>query len=200
MTPVGKSKEIMMSHIRTVALALVFTAAAARPAWADGFLSPFIGFNFGGDSGANCASFSNCEDKRLNWGVALGATSGILGFEEEIAYAKDFFGKTATGENSVLTVMSNLMLVFPAGPIQPYGLVGLGLIRPHVKFDASSLALDKNAIGYDIGGGVNIFLTHGFGLRGDVRHLHTLQDVTLGVFSGEKLDFWRGSAGLTLRF
>ena len=28
----------------------------------------------------------------------------------------------------------------------------------------------------------------------------TLQDVTLGVFSNDQLDFWRASAGLTLRF
>ena len=27
-----------------------------------------------------------------------------------------------------------------------------------------------------------------------------LQDVTLGLFSNDQLDFWRASAGLTLRF
>jgi hypothetical protein len=30
--------------------------------------------------------------------------------------------------------------------------------------------------------------------------MHTLQDVTLGVFQNQKLDFWRASAGLTFRF
>src|SRR5262245_21983202 len=43
----------------------------AGPASAQGFISPLIGFNFGGDSG--CPEISNCEDKRVNWGVALGA-------------------------------------------------------------------------------------------------------------------------------
>jgi hypothetical protein len=33
-----------------------------------------------------------------------------------------------------------------------------------------------------------------------VRHFHTMQDVNLGVFASDKLDFWRASAGLTLRF
>jgi hypothetical protein len=33
-----------------------------------------------------------------------------------------------------------------------------------------------------------------------VRHLRTFKDVTLGVFSNDKLDFWRASAGLTFRF
>jgi len=55
-------------------------------------------------------------------------------------------------------------------------------------------------LGWDIGGGLNIFFGHTIGIRGDVRHLRTLQDVTLGVFGNDKVDFWRGSAGLVLRF
>jgi hypothetical protein len=99
-----------------------------------------------------------------------------------------------------LTLMSNLMIVVPAGPIQPYGIVGLGLIRPHVQFDLASQALNQNTLGYDIGAGINIFPVHSVGLRGDVRHLHTLQDVSLGVLGNDRLDFWRGSVGVTFRF
>ena len=188
----------MSSQWKVLVSALVF-CAAARPARADGFISPFIGFNFGGDS-SNCASFTNCDEKRINWGASLGSVNGVFGFEEEIGYAPQFFGKTPGGDNAMLTLMSNLMLVVPAGPIQPYGIIGLGLMRPHVKFDATSLALDKNALGWDIGGGLNVFLGHSIGIRGDVRHLRTLKDVTLGVFGNDKVDFWRGSAGLVLRF
>jgi opacity protein-like surface antigen len=179
-----------------VTLLLAWTAAPAR---ADGFISPFVGFGFGGDS-ATCLSLTNCEEKRLSWGVSIGTTNGVFGLEEDIAYAPDFFGKTAGGDNAMLTMMSNLMFVVPAGPIRPYVVVGLGLMRPHMTFDATSLTLNKNALGYDIGGGINIFLTHGFGVRGDVRHLRSLQDVTLGVFRSDRIDFWRGSAGVTLRF
>jgi len=39
-------------------------AVTAVPARADGFITPYYGFNFGGDS--NCARFTNCEDKRKN--------------------------------------------------------------------------------------------------------------------------------------
>ncbi len=184
---------------RILILAAALITWTVAPASAQGFISPFVGFNFGGDS-ANCLSLTNCSEKRLNWGASLGKTNGVYGIEEDIAYAPDFFGKTAGADNAVLTLMSNLMIVVPAGPIQPYALVGLGLIRSHAKLDASSLSLDKNALGYDIGGGINIFLTHGVGVRGDVRHIRTLQDVTLGLFSNDRLDFWRGSAGLTLRF
>src|SRR5258708_18784710 len=138
-----------MHSRRILVLTIALLSWAAAPARAQGFISPFAGYNFGGDS-ANCVSLQNCEEKRLNWGVAIGTTHGIFGFEEDIAYAPDFFGKTATGNNAVLTVMSNLMLVVPAGPIQPYAIVGIGLIRPHVQFDATSLATDKNTLGYDV--------------------------------------------------
>jgi opacity protein-like surface antigen len=184
--------------IRIVTIAAGVTLAPVA-AHADGFITPFAGFNFGGDS-ANCISATNCEEKRINWGVSLGTTHGVFGFEEDIGYAPEFFGKTSGGDNAVLTVMSNVMIVVPAGPIQPYVLAGLGLIRPHAKLDSSALSVDQNTLGYDIGGGLNVFLLHGLGLRGDVRHLHTLQDVTLGVFQNQPLDFWRASAGLTLRF
>src|SRR5262249_9037340 len=178
----------------------VYAAVSVVSARADGFITPFLGFNFGGDQGTNCASLTNCQDKRLNWGVGLGTTSGIFGFEQEIAYTKNFFGETPGGDNSVLTVMSNFMLVFPAGPVRPYGVAGIGLIHPHMKFDSSAIDASANALGYDLGGGVNVFFTRGVGLRGDLRHLHTLQDVTFGIFNDQKLDFWRGSAGLTFRF
>jgi len=185
--------------LRLAAFITALVAGIAHPARAQGFISPFAGYNFGGDA-AGCATLQNCEDKRLNVGVSFGTTHGIFGFEEDIGYASEFFGKTPGGSNALLTVMSNLMLVIPAGPIRPYAVVGLGLIRPHVQFDAASLALDQNALGYDIGGGINIFLVHAIGIRGDVRHLRTVQDLTLGVFSNDQLDFWRASAGITLRF
>jgi opacity protein-like surface antigen len=183
----------------TIILAAALLAACATPARADGFVTPFIGFNFGGDS-TNCASLTSCDDKRVNWGVGLGTTSGIFGVEEEFAYAPNFFG-TTSGDNAVLTLMSNLLVVIPAGPIHPYGLIGIGLVRPHAQLNASSLASDQNTLGWDIGGGVNIFFGKTVGVRGDVRHIRTLQDITLGgFFTNAPLDFYRASAGLTLRF
>jgi opacity protein-like surface antigen len=181
------------------ALAVGLVAAAANPVRAEGFIAPYVGFNFGGDS-ANCASFSNCEEKRLNWGVTFGSTQGIFGIEEDIGYAPEFFGKTPDGDNAVLHAMTDVLVLVPAGPIQPYALAGIGLIRPHAKLDASSLDVTKNALGYDIGGGLNIFLVHGVGIRGEIRHLRTFKDLDLGVFANDKLDFWRGSAGLTFRW
>jgi len=86
--------------------------------------------------------------------------------------------------------------------VQPCGLSGVGLVRPHAQLNAASLASsDQNTLGWDIGGGVNIYLVHAFGIRGDLRHIRTFQDITMGgVFSNAPLDFWRASAGVTFRF
>lgn len=188
-----------LTRLRCVLILGLLLGILPAPAHAAGFITPFLGFNFGGDS-ANCIALTNCQEKRANWGIAAGTTRGVVGFEEEIAYAPSFFGKGVGESNGVLTVMTNLLAIVPAGRIRPYGLLGVGLIRPHVKLDATSLAVDKNAVGWDIGGGINIFLTRKVGVRGDVRHIRTMKDVTLGIFSADQLDFWRASAGLTLRF
>ena len=125
---------------------------------------------------------------------------GIFGIEADFGYAPNFFGKTPGDDNGVFHFMTDLMVLVPAGPIQPYAFIGIGLIRPHAKFSVSSLSLDQNAFGYNLGGGLNLFFVRSVGLHGEVRHLRTFQDITLGVFSNDKLDFWRGSAGLTFRF
>ena len=177
-------------------LLVVLVVVGARPARADGFITPFIGFNFGGDS-ANCLSLTNCEDKRTNFGVSIGTLSGF-GFEEDISYAKDFFGAAPGTDSSVFSAMTNLMISIPAGPIRPYVLAGLGLIRPHVSTNLASFqSFDKNSAGYDIGGGVHVLFGR-IGVRGDVRHFKTLQDIPL--FTNQTLGYWRGSAGVTFVF
>jgi opacity protein-like surface antigen len=188
-----------MRLFQILALAMLIASLSASPARAEGFITPYIGFNFGGDS-ANCAAFSNCEEKRTNWGVTFGSTQGIFGIEADFGYAPHFFGDIPDRPNSVFHFMTDFMVLVPAGPIQPYAFIGLGVIRPHATFGVSSLSLDQNAFGHDLGGGLNLFMVHKVGLHGEVRHLRTFKDVTLGVFSNDKLDFWRASAGLTFRF
>jgi opacity protein-like surface antigen len=100
----------------------------------------------------------------------------------------------------MLTLMSNLMLVIPAGPIQPYGLIGLGLMRSHAQFNASSLELDKNSLGWDIGGGLNIFFGHTIGIHGDVRHLRTCRTSRWGCSEATRSTSGAGSAGVVFRF
>src|SRR5215831_133294 len=145
---------IFVRCLTVAAVAAVTTLVLPARAHAEGFISPLIGFNFGGD--ASCQSASNCEDKRLNFGVGLGAMNAVVGFEEEFAYARDFFGVQPGLQNSsVLTLMSNFMIVPKIGPVRPYVLAGVGLIKTHTEFTtAALLSTDNNNFGWDIGGGV----------------------------------------------
>ncbi len=183
-----------------IAGVMALFALAAPAARAQGFLVPYIGANFGGDSG--CQRLSDCEEKTLNFGLALGSQAGIGGFEEDIGYARDFFGNTPDGGSSVLVLMSNLIFGVPVGPVRPYVVGGLGLIKSHVDFDVSSIvSTDDNNFGYDLGAGVKVGASR-LGIRGDVRRFKTFGDVSLGglPISGESLRFWRATAGLYLGF
>jgi len=182
---------------------LVFVFAAAATTSAQGFVSPLIGYDFGGNSG--CQQLTNCEDKRLNVGVAFGTMGRILGFEEEIADAKNFFGSVPTQSSSVITVMSNAMIVPAIGRVHPYVLAGLGLMKTHVEFTtANLLSTTNNSLAWDIGGGVTAFLSAHVGVRGDIRHFHSARQVTipfLGTTAADAhLTFGRASAALVFAF
>jgi len=180
---------------------VVFTLSLPAPAAAQGFISPLLGYDFGGDS--SCPELAGCEDKNLNIGAGLGTLGAIAGFELEVSYAKDFFGEAPGFNSSVLTLMGNLIVGPQLGPVRPYATGGLGLIKSHVSTDPVVL-LDStnNDFGWNIGGGVMVFLGENVGVRGDIRHFHSFQDLEILNFplSETKLDFGRASAALVFRF
>lgn len=186
-----------MRTMRAVLGMTVLFVLTAMPARAEGFITPFIGYNFGGDSG-NCPSLTNCSQKHTNYGVSIGTMGPIFGVEEDISFAKNFFGDISGSDNSVFSAMTNLLVGVGVGPIQPYLLAGVGLIRPHVS--SVSLSATGNTLGYDLGGGVTISVAPHVGIRGDLRHFHTIQDVNVLIFTGQRLDFIRASVGLALKF
>jgi opacity protein-like surface antigen len=135
--------------------------------------------------------------------VAFGTVGGGFGFEEEFAYAKNFFGEAPGLESSVLTLMSNLMIAPRIGPVRPYVLAGIGLVKTHVSLTPESiLTSDNNHLGWNIGGGLTLMLGEHVGVRGDIRYIHSFQDLDLLGFSldGTKLDFGRAGAGVVLLF
>src|SRR5262249_11557719 len=159
---------------------------------AQGFISPFMQSNFGGDTG--CAGPPNCDNERVGYGVALGVMGDVLGFEEEVSYTPDFFGNVPGLTSSVMTLTSNLLVIPKVGPIRPYGEIGAGLIRSHIATTPVALIqADTNYFGWDVGGGVMVAVAPHVGVRGDLRYFHSLQDWSLiGIrLNGERLDFGR---------
>ena len=197
-------RRITVGRLKTVVLALGLLVSVAGHARAEGFLVPYLGYNFGGDS--NCPTVNNCEDKRRNFGVAVGAMGSVFGFEEDFGFAKDFFGTSSGADNSVFTMMSNVLIGVGVGRVQPFVVIGAGLIRPHTTLSFNQFTAEKNALGYDIGAGITGYFVQHVGIRGDIRRFKTLQDVPLlstftsTLFEDAKLDFWRASFGVAFRF
>jgi opacity protein-like surface antigen len=193
----------MVKHvIATSSLAALFLVSAASQAFAQAYISPFIGYNFGGDSG--CPEVSNCEDKTRNLGVSFGSIGSVLGSELEFSFIDNFFGDTPGVSSSVLTLMGNFMLAPKFGVVQPYGVIGLGLIKTHAEVNVGGLLeSNNNHFGWDIGGGVIGYFGDHFGVRGDLRYFHAFGDLellNLPIFDGAKLDFGRLSGGVVFKF
>jgi len=107
------------------------------------------------------------------------------GFEEDLSYTKDFFGAGLGAETSVFSAMSNLLVLGKPGRIQEYIVSGVGLVRLRVSLNQT--AVNSSVIGYDLGGGANAFFTKHLGIRGDVRYLHTFQDVMCSSPAGSSV-------------
>lgn len=196
-----------MASTRVIAaLAAVVITLAPAPARADGFFIPFLGVNFGGDSGKE---FSEAfETSQFNWGASLGwMGGGVFGFEGDFGYSPDFYGKTDAGGSSAYTLSANMLLGLPFGGqqgfgVRPYGLVGAGLLSS--RSDFGDPEIDENNVTWSAGGGLLVFFGTRAGVRFDVRYFRTFDDLEiLGIpiaQSPGKVDFTRGSAGLVLRF
>ena len=196
----------MRRTIRSVAILGLLTLAcgfsAATDARAQGFISPLIGFDYGGDSG--CPTASDCEDKNSNIGVAFGSL-GVIGYEGELAYARNFFGETPGTNSSVLTFMHNVMVAPKIGPVRPYVLFGVGLIKTRVEFTTGGLLeTNNNNFGWDFAGGLMVFFGDHIGVRGDLRRFKSFQEDSIPIIGfplgDEKLAFNRAAAAVVFAF
>ena len=197
-----------MSFSRPLLLAMILALSIPSLARADGLFIPFIGFNFGGDSGRELSDA--IDAKRLAWGASVGwMGGGIIGVEGDFGYSPDFFGKTDVGGSSVLSIMGNVLIGVPFGGqegfgIRPYALVGAGMIQPEGDAFDDNVGLWENKAAWNFGGGVLMFFTTHTGIRGDVRYFRTFEaaeflDIEIGDEPGD-LDLARASLGFVLRF
>lgn len=197
-----------MSFTRTLTLSLLLGLMVPAAARADGLFVPFIGVNFGGNSGRALSAAIDAE--RLDWGMSLAYMGGgVLGLEADLANSPDFFGKTDLGGSSVLTATGNLVFGIPIGGqagvgFRPYALAGLGVIRSKVDRLGEDLSRDENSFAWDFGGGAMFFFGTHVGLRVDVRYFRTFSDLGFDFIDlidrPRNLDFTRASTGLILRF
>jgi opacity protein-like surface antigen len=202
------------------ALVLLVGAAAPAKAAADWLFTPWVGMNFGGSATFNDAlgDFEDEFERRGNFGASLGYMGGgIVGFEVDFGWAPNFFQPTEGdddfeyGDSNLTTLMANVIVGVPVGGqtgagLRPYLAGGLGLMRARADSPQDFLGdLDRNDLGFNLGGGVSGFFSDNVGVRGDLRYFRQLreaeldEDDVLDVTVGD-LKFWRASVGLVFRF
>jgi opacity protein-like surface antigen len=189
---------------RGLLCAIVVTLAGVlNPPRADaqGFISPSIGYNFGGSAG--CRTATDCQNKNWNFGGSIGALGSVVGFEAELTYEGEFTGDRPDQRTKVTTGMANFMIAPKITIVQPYGLVGVGLIRTDVENRITLVSEAKNQIGWTIGGGVIVYLQKHVGVKGDIRYYHSFQALDLLGFDlavGNSIDFGRAGLGMVFKF
>lgn len=189
---------------------------AASPARADNLFTPFVGANLNGTASSPVGALVG-DPSRTNFGASFAVMSGgVLGVEADFGYSPRFFGTDvqigglpiSLVQNNVTTAMINVTAGVPLQGrsgvgVRPYGVAGVGLIRQRLNAVGGLVNYTSNDLGYDIGGGVMLFLGEHVGIRGDLRHFRTtgtnpfasLIDLQVGSFN-----FTRASMGVTFRY
>ena len=187
----------MKRYVLIAAAVLMCATPSAVQAQGHVLLTPFAGVNFGGD----------LDNTRGAFGAALTVMGDHLGFEIDFSHAPNFFGdEDIPGvDSSAMTLMGSLKWtrrVQDRG-VQPYLVAGLGLIRTRLDADDLFDNITTNDLGFNLGGGIGVFVTDNVGLRFDVRYLRAFQDADFGDdvdFEISSFDFWRATAGLAFKF
>ena len=182
-----------MTRLMRFVLAATIVTALPATARADGFLSPYVGVNFGGDT----------TERSTLFGGSLGFMGQKSGFEIDFGYTPEFFVDDALGvDGKLATVMANVLIGGRrGGGFAPYFAFGGGLIRTDISVlsDVVDLQAAKNSFGGNIGAG---FFAGGrnLTLRGDVRYFRAFDfDDGLGLDVVEDtLGFWRATVGVGL--
>ncbi|HUF22615.1 MAG TPA: outer membrane beta-barrel protein [Vicinamibacterales bacterium] len=188
------------------AMALCLAPAAASAEW---IFTPFIGTSFAAGSETDDAVIEAAlEGSKMTYGGTLTYLGGgILGFEVDLGYAPNYFepGDDPSGDvdnSNYMSLMGNVILSTPRGAFRPYVTAGAGMLKTFVDGPDDAFDVDRNALGFNLGGGVFGFFTNRVGIRGDLRYFRQMTEADDGEldFDVTAFRFWRGTVGVSLRF
>jgi opacity protein-like surface antigen len=183
--------------ILTAAVALI---SAPVPAAADGYVTPWVGINWG--------TGNNVDAGRTAFGVNVGSTGGgATGAEIAFGYSPSFFGTANDfGRNTVIDLMANLVFGgSTAKGIRPFATAGIGLVRTQIDGGTFATVSSKNnMLGWNAGAGVMGSFSDHVGLRGDIRYTRGFEDLATGstafdLTGDNQLHYWRLQLGVVLR-
>jgi opacity protein-like surface antigen len=192
--------------MRRLAFLVVAVAALGllpETAHAQGYMGGFGGYSFDGAAGECPAVWHACQNHRTGYGVVFGSLSRLIGFEQEYSWTSNFFGEGGDLEGSkVTTLMTNMLVAVPIGPLRPYGAVGIGLMKAKMEFiDPQRSDFSDTSFGWDYGAGVILLLPAHIGFRFDYRFFRSSAHVPIvvpGPNYDNALQFTRASIALIL--
>ena len=197
-----------MSRSARVLAALVIWLSPSSAA-ADWLLTPFIGSSFAPET--TFLIFEDGAGRTLTLGGSVSLLSdGILGLEADVGHTPGFFeGNDPLGlvlTSRVTTLTGSVILAVPLSvtreSLRPYLVIGAGLMQARSKHAAGLFPVDRNLLGINIGAGAIGMVSPRAGLRFDVRYIKAASGAD-GPFARaglSRLSFWRGTAGIVLRY
>lgn len=198
----------MKSLIVSGALAALFLVPST--ASAEWILTPFIGASFAVGSDVNDVEFDTLLDgsKMTYGGTLTWLGGGVLGFEADFGYSPEFFEADDDDldfidSSNYSSLMANVVLSAPYGAFRPYATAGVGIINTSIDDVDDIFDVDRNALGFNVGGGIMAFFTDRVGIRGDLRYFRQMSesdDDDEIDFDLNALRFWRGTVGVSFRF
>jgi opacity protein-like surface antigen len=201
----GKSMTLR-TMLAATALTLLVTTMAAPRADAETYVTGYGGIVFGGDLASGPADDFDTSNRHGVYGGALGFIGSPLGFEVDFSYSPDFFGsnRSLVPNNNLVTLMGNVVLSGHMGErSRIYASAGAGLLKSSVDDADDFFDVSRNDFGASVGVGVLAGVGEKLSIRADVRYFRNLgdeePDADLDIDFGS-FDFWRATAGLSLRF
>lgn len=197
-----------MSRSARILAALIIWLSPSSAA-ADWLLTPFIGSSFAPET--TFLIFEDGAGRTLTLGGSVTLLSdGILGLEADVGHTPGFFeGNDPLGlvlTSRVTTLTGSVILAVPLSitreSLRPYFVAGAGLMQARSKHAAGLFPVDRNLLGLNIGAGAIGMVSPRTGLRFDVRYLKAASGAD-GPFARaglSRLSFWRGTAGVVLRY
>ena len=194
----------MKRLIVITAMALCLAPATASAEW---ILTPFIGASFA--AGSDNDDFDDIIDgSKMTYGGTLTYLGGgLFGFEIDFGYAPEYFegdddDVDFVDSSNYTSLMANVVLSVPRGAFRPYATAGVGMLKTFVDDVDDQFDIDRNALGFNIGGGVFGFFTDRVGIRGDLRYFRQMTEADDDDvdFDLTAFRFWRGTVGVSFRF
>jgi opacity protein-like surface antigen len=198
---------VRLARAVTVVTALMLLLASN--AAADWLFTPFLGGTF-----APQIPIVNLEQSAGTTKVVVGGSTallsdGIFGIEGDFGYSPRFFERSSQFLNAgsnVMTFLGNVVVALPLSvtreSLRPYAVGGIGLIHAAAAaLVVQELDIDRNLLGYDLGGGAIGMFDPNVGVRFDLRRFQTVHELENQLTQQRShLSFWRATVGVTIRY